>query len=224
MHHTTRFERRTVLRTSLAMVVGTVLSLAVAAAEDDWRTYRDPELGLEISYPGSYSFSKDPALLEGARGAAADKLSESQVRQLEFVFFVFLYQPGTVEFNPNLNLSVEQLPEALAGLSEDDYLQGTLSTMARTGVERLGEGEVPAVVINGRRFYRLDGAVHAYGEEILTRSYIHYDPETRRGYNLNLADLAADAEQHFPLLEEVVETVRFGAAPVGPDAVRVEGE
>lgn len=211
MHHTTPFERRTFRGVCLAIVVGTMLLLAPAAqAEDDWQTYRDPELGLEISYPASYFFSQHPAILEGARGAAADKLGESQVQQLDFVFFVFLYEPGSVEFNPNLNLSVEQLPEALAGLSEEEYLQGTLSTMARTGVERLGEGELPAAVINGRRFHRFDGAVHAYGEEILTRAYIHYDPETRRGYNLNLADLAADAEQHFPLLEEVVETVRFG--------------
>lgn len=211
MHYTTRFQRRTFPGACMAIVVGTMLLFAPAArAEDEWQTYRDPELGLEISYPASYFFSQHPAVLEGARGAAADKLGESQVRQLEFVFFVFLYEPGSVEFNPNLNLSVEQLPEALAGLSEEEYLQGTLSTMGRTGIQRLGEGEIPAVIIDGRRFYRIDGAVHAYGEEILTRSYIHYDPETRRGYNLNLADLAADAEEHFPLLEAVVETVRFG--------------
>lgn len=69
--------------------------------------------------------------------------------------------------------------------------------------------EIETVDLDGRTFFRLDGIFEGYGYEIHSRSYVHYDPRTRRGYNLNIADLAADAEKNFPLLEAVVETVRF---------------
>ena len=170
------------------------------------QVYSHPVLGYSVQYPASAFFTNDERFAEHLSSASASLLLGAPTKGLGFQFVVLLYSPESeVAFNPNINCMTVQAPD---NVSDTRSYAVACAAAASHGEIELESGPTP-LGIHGKTFFTCVFLHKRPIEQMRYQSYCFLEPTQHLAYILTVTDRVRGWNDHFPLLEKIVESFKL---------------
>ncbi|GEM_PF-6894565 len=169
-----------------------LLTLMTVAQEEGIQTYRDAKYKYTITYSGTMHFLSK----KGKDG-----------------WFLKIYKEGEgTGFNPNLNLTVESIPEGAKVNTSKEYALGAIETLKK---DVFKDNTMKAAIdpmevkVGGKDFCKFVYGAEYQGMVLFVVQYCYYDAKERRALVWTVIDLAKNGLAHVAELERVILSVKF---------------
>lgn len=124
-------------------------------------------------------------------------------------FFVFRYKPGSVQFNPNLNLTIEAIPAGVTLADTKAYMDiAVKNVQTQLANMKIAYNPVP-VTINGKVFYKYLYTSDINSNKLLISQYAYYNKKNRTVYVFTVGDVVDNYLKDAGALEQILKTVKI---------------
>jgi hypothetical protein len=168
--------------------IAIVALLLTAIQAEPAKTYTDPTYKYTLTYPGHFQFE----MKDGKEG-----------------WFIRRHKRGTVDFNPNLNVTLEEIADDGAIKSTADYMKLGMDAFKKSNPDAVIVQEPMECKVDGKDFHKLMCVLPVDTRRIFVVQYSYYSPKFKKAFVWTAVDSTKNPLKDIAALEEIIQTIKF---------------